>query len=339
MVGIAASSMARKANIADGSQMGTDMPQPNLPLSPSALFALLFAVFFWGLSFPLIKEALDLGILPITLAVLRYMIGLIPLILYLVIKRDLKPMMKALRDDWKLFLALGLVGITFPNLLQNYGMVWTSAHVSSIIQASGPVFTIILALFFLREHLGLYKIAGTALAIIGTLLLITEGGVTFKGTTFLGNLLVMLSAISYAFSSILSKKSLEKYEPLTVAILSILVGTPFLALFWVIENPVEQVPRISAYLWSIVIILAILPGVAALLLWFTVLKTREVSRVILFIYLIPVFATAIAYFIFEEAITISTVFFAFIIICGVTIAQYEYKKRKEGPDITAIRHP
>ncbi len=335
MADIAAISKERKANITDGS----DIPQPNQPLSPKALFALMFAVFCWGLSFPLIKEALDLGILPITLAVLRYTIGLIPLILYIVIKRNLMPMMRALRDDWKLFLALGLVGITFPNLLQNYGMVWTSAHVSSIIQASGPVFTIILALIFLHEHLGMYKIIGTVLAIIGTLLLITDGGVTFTGTTFLGNLLVMLSAISYAFSSILSKKSLEKYEPLTVAILSILVGTPFLAVFWVIENPVEQVPRISAYLWSIVIILAILPGVVALLLWFTVLKTREVSRVILFIYLIPVFATAIAYFIFEEAIKISTVFFAFIIICGVMIAQYEYRKRKEGPVITAVQHP
>jgi drug/metabolite transporter (DMT)-like permease len=339
MADISASSEERKANNVNSSHLDSDTAQPNQAMSPTAWFALMFAVFCWGLSFPLIKEALDLGILPITLAVLRYTIGLIPLILYIVIKRDLKPMMRALRNDWKLFLALGLVGITFPNLLQNYGMVWTSAHVSSIIQASGPVFTIILALIFLHERLGRYKIIGTALAIFGTLLLITDGGVKFEGTTFLGNLLVMLSAISYAFSSILSKKSLEKYEPLTVAILSILVGTPFLAMFWVIENPVQHVPGLTVDIWAIVIVLAILPGVVALILWFTVLKTREVSRVILFIYLIPVFATAIAYFIFGEVIKISTVFFAAIIICGVMIAQYEYKKKKEEASITVIQHP
>lgn len=319
--------------------MADEKAPTNQPMSHTAWFALLFAVFCWGLSFPLLKEALDLGILPITLAVLRYVIGLIPLILYLVVKRDLIPILRALRRDWKLFLALGLVGITFPNLLQNYGMVWTSAHVSSIIQASGPVFTIILAMIFLHERLGRYKIMGTVLAIIGTLLLVTEGGVEFTGSTFIGNLLVLLSAISYAFSSILSKKSLERYDPLTVAILSILVGTPFLAMFWVIENPVEQVPKISGYLWFIVIILAMLPGVIALLLWFSVLKTREVSRIILFIYLIPVFATAIAFFVFGEVIEITTVLFAFIIICGVMIAQYEYRKKREDPNLTALRHP
>jgi len=319
--------------------MAEDAVPTNQPMSHSAWSALLFAVFCWGLSFPLLKEALDGGILPATLAVLRYAIGLIPLILYLVIKRDLKPMMKALRDDWQLFLALGLVGITFPNLLQNYGMVSALAHVSSIIQASGPVFTIILAMIFLHERLGRFKIIGTVLAIIGTLLLVTEGGVILSGSTFLGNLLVLLSAISYAFSSILSKKSLERYDPLTVAILSILVGTPFMAIFCIIENPVEQIPKISGYLWFIVLILAMLPGVIALLLWFSVLKTREVSRVILFIYLIPVFATAIAFFVFGEAIKVTTVLFALIIICGVAIAQYEYKKKKEDATITALRHP
>jgi drug/metabolite transporter (DMT)-like permease len=70
-----------------------------------------------------------------------------------------------------------------------------------------------------------------------------------------------------------------------------------------------------------------------------VLKTREVSRLILFIYLIPVFATAIAYFVFGEVIKITTVVFAIIIICGVMIAQYEYKKKKEDASITALRHP
>ncbi|UCF07607.1 MAG: DMT family transporter [Thermoplasmata archaeon] len=320
---------ADRGNNTPQGQEGLKPETRSQPLSGVALFGLLFAVFCWGLSFPLIKEALDGGILPITLGVLRYFIGLIPLFLYLLFKKELGTMMKALREDWKLFLALGIFGITVPNILQNFGMLWTSAHVSSVIQASGPIFTIMLAVVLLREPLGLNKMAGAGLAILGTLLLITEGGVTLTGATFLGNMLVLLSAVSYAFSSILSKKSLEKYEPLTVAILSMMIGTPCLAVFWVFEDPVEHVPQISPYLWFIVIVLAILPGVVALLLWYVVLKTREVSRLILFIYLIPVFATVISYFFPGELIKVSTVFFAALTICGVMIAQYE-KQKKEG---------
>jgi drug/metabolite transporter (DMT)-like permease len=294
----------------------------NRPLNYLGWLGMFFAVFCWGLSFPLLKIALD-EVEPITLAVLRYTVALIPLIIFLIIKEGYNRISRSLKEDFFFFLSLGLVGITLPNLLQNYGMTMTSAHLSSIIQASGPIFTIIMAVLILKEPLGINKVVGTAIALSGALLLVTGGGLSFGDSMFLGNFLVLLSAISYAFSSIMSKKILDKYDPLTVATTSTFLGTIILAVFSIFESPFEKVPEISLYSWNIIIILALFPGSFALLVWYWILRTSEISRIILFIYLIPVFATAIAYFWPGEVITLSTIVFAALIICGVAIAQYE----------------
>lgn len=294
----------------------------NVPLSQLGWLGMFFAVFCWGLSFPLLKIALE-EVEPITLATIRYTIGLIPLIIFLIGRRGWVSIIRPLKNDFFFFLCLGLVGITLPNIFQNYGMTMTSAHISSIIQASGPIFTIILAVLILKEPLGTNKVLGTVIALSGALLLITGGGMSLEDSMFLGNFLVLMSAVSYAASSILSKKILEKYDPLSVATLGMFLGTIILAVFSFLESPQEKVPSISLYYWYIIIILALFPGALALLVWYWILRTSELSRIILFVYLIPVFASTISYFWPGEVITLSTILFAVLIICGVAIAQYE----------------
>jgi drug/metabolite transporter (DMT)-like permease len=180
-----------------------------------------------------------------------------------------------------------------------------------------------MAVLILKEPLGVNKIVGTAIALSGALLLVTGGGLSFGDSMFLGNFLVLMSAISYAGSTIMSKKILERYDPMSTTTISIFLGTIILAVFSIVESPLEKVPAISLYFWIIIVILGLFPGSFALLAWYWVLRTSEVSRIILFIYLIPVFATAIAYFWPGEIITLSTIVFAALIICGVAIAQYE----------------
>jgi drug/metabolite transporter (DMT)-like permease len=300
----------------------------NMPLSIFGWLGLLFSVFCWGLSFPLLKIALE-EIEPITLAVIRYVIAVIPLLIFMIAKNGKNSFIKPLKEDFWFFVCLSLVGITLPNVFQNYGMTMTSAHLSSIIQASGPVFTIIMAVILLKEAFGWAKIAGTLIALSGTFLLVTGGGLDLQDSTVLGNLLVLISAFSYAFSSIMSKKILEKYDPITVATMTMFLGTLILAVFMITESPHQRIPQISVNGWILVITLAVLPGAAALLVWYKILRTTELSRIILFIYLIPVFATAIAYVWPGEIIQPTTILFAALIVCGVLIAQYE-KRKKEG---------
>ncbi len=288
---------------------------------------LLFAVFCWGLSFPLLKAALG-EVEPITLAAIRYSIAVIPLLLFMLASSGTRGFIRPLKEDFLFFLCLGMVGITLPNIFQNYGMTMTQSHLSAIIQASGPIFTIILAVLILKEPLGRNKVAGTIIALSGTLLLVTGSELDLFGTTSFGNFLVLLSAISYAISSIMSKKILHKYDPLSAATMSMFLGTIILIGLTILESPTQRIPQITAEGWVIILILAILPGALALLVWYMILRTTEISRIILFIYLIPIFAAVISYIWLREEILPSTVIFGALIICGVVIAQYQRKNRE-----------
>jgi drug/metabolite transporter (DMT)-like permease len=304
-----------------------DITAHNRSLSILSWMGLLFAVFCWGFSFPLLKAALD-EVEPITLAAVRYSIAVIPLLLFMVASSGARSFIRPLKEDFLFFLSLGIVGITLPNLFQNYGMTMTQSHLSAIIQASGPIFTIILAVLILKEPLGRNKVAGTIIALSGTILLVTGSELDLFGTTSFGNFLVLLSAISYAISSIMSKKILHKYDPLSAATMSMFLGTIILIGLTIFESPTQRIPQITAEGWVIILILAILPGALALLVWYMILRTTEVSRIILFIYLIPIFAAVISYLWLREEILLSTVIFGALIICGVVIAQYERKNRE-----------
>jgi hypothetical protein len=71
----------------------------NRPLNYLGWLGMFFAVFCWGFSFPVLKIALD-EVEPITLAALRYAIALIPLFLFLFLKKGIDSILKPLKEDF-----------------------------------------------------------------------------------------------------------------------------------------------------------------------------------------------------------------------------------------------
>ncbi len=287
--------------------------------SPLAITALLLAVIMWASSFPLLKLALNY-MPPVTLAAVRYSIAGSILVLLIFAKFGMVKSLQELRGDWKILTFLGLVGVALPNATLNIGLQFTAASVSSMIQACGPVFTVALAVIFLKERLGGAKIAGTILAIFGTLLLISQGGVDLDNSTFVGNLFVLLSAMFYSISGVVTKKALERHHPLTITGWNIAIGSLFLCLF----SPIEfgQTVAFPPDMIVILLILAVFPGCLAFLFYNYVLQKKELSSISFFVYLIPVFSTIISMAVLGEVITAETVLFASLVIAGVALAQY-----------------
>jgi drug/metabolite transporter (DMT)-like permease len=287
--------------------------------SPLAVTALLLAVIMWASSFPLLKLALNY-LPPVTLAAIRYSIAGSILVLLIFAKFGTVKSLKELRGDWKILTFLGLVGVALPNATLNIGLQSTTASVSSMIQACGPVFTVALAVIFLKERLGGAKIAGSILAIVGTMLLISQGGVDLDDSTFVGNLFVLLSAMFYAISGVVTKKALERHHPLTITGWNIAIGSLFLYLF----SPIEFGQRVvfPPDMIVILLILAVFPGCLAFLFYNYVLQKKELSSISFFVYLIPVFSTIISMAMLGEVVTAETVLFASLVIAGVALAQY-----------------
>ncbi len=289
---------------------------------------LLIAVVMWGSTFPAIKIALG-DIEPITLGLFRAIFGFLPIAVFTLWKFGWKTALRPARNDFLILVGIALTQFYLPLVSQNIGMTLmdqeTAASMSSLLQATAPIFTIFLSAIFLGEYIGMKKASGTAIALSGTVLLVTRGGVVFRGAPLIGNLMLLGSAVFYAVSGLLVKRALGNYNPLRILSVSLFVSVIlFLPTTFFLEDTTHIV-GISSGSWLLAIYLGLFANGIVLILWYYVLRTKELSKQILFVYLIPFFGIIFSYLFADEIITIRTFIFGAVILIGITIAQYEKK--------------
>jgi drug/metabolite transporter (DMT)-like permease len=294
----------------------------NNKLTPKTIIFLVIAVMLWGLAFPLIKLTLDI-VPPLVIGYFRYFFASLPFLLYLFSKIGIKQTFRDLRANWKVSLALGLTMVTLPNLAQNIGLLFTSSSLAALISTVAPVFTVIIAILFLKESRYLLKIIGLIIALSASLLMVFQTGLEMSGATMFGNILILITAISYGICGVFGKIALRTLSPIKVVSYSMLLGSIILVpisiilkepLGWFLDLPIEG--------WWYLIILTLLPCMLATFLWYVVLRAYEVSKQVLFTYLIPIFATVFAYFMLGEVLTLITIFFGILIFVGITLAEF-----------------
>jgi drug/metabolite transporter (DMT)-like permease len=298
--------------------------------------AILIAIVIWALSFPMLIWVLG-DVQPLTLAMLRSVILIIPLLVYLHLTCGLKKSIRALRDDTLLFVLLGLTTVAIPNISQNLGMVLNkSSSISGILQSSGPIYTVILAVLLLHERMGARQYFGLAFGLLGSILLATNGFQSFSGGTFLGNMLVIVSAVSYSFSSILGKKALAAHKPPMIIAWSLILG----GLMTVPPALTERFAFPPGNAWLIIIGLAILPSFLAYIMWYGVMEYTPVSRLTISIYLVPVLTIIFSYLLLNEMLSPLSALFAAMIIAGVIVANVPGKgDKRKSPKNSGKRKP
>ncbi len=285
----------------------------------------LAATFMWGASFILIKMALE-EIPPLTLAALRFSLAALIFLAFLASRFGVAENKSYLRKRLAMLSIIGLTGITLPNALQNIGMQYTMASLSSILMATGPVYVVILSAVFLGESFGSKKIAGAALALSGAVVLSSGGDVSalrYMPTHAYGSLLVLLSAVAYGPSTILAKMEVKEKEPIFVLGWSTALGALFLVPLALAVESTEKLFFISASSWVMVIALAVFPTAVAFSLWYEALRAMEASKLSFFIFLIPVFASLLANIFLGETITAFMLVTALLVFLGVYLAQTE----------------
>ncbi len=290
-----------------------------LGYTPVALASVLSAVLLWAISFP----ALRLGLRffpPVTMALLRYGLAALPVLAYFHFRFGMRRSLSEAREDLPLLLALGVFSVAIPNITQNLGL-WRneSSSLTAIIQASSPAFAVLLAFMVLKESIGWKKVMGIVLAVSATSLL-AAGDLTLQGSTFEGNLLILASSVSYGVSGIIAKTLLSRREPGVVVGWSFIFGAllilPAVPLDWGLPLTLE------AEGWFILLFLAFLPGVLASFLFYVVLQGQDLSRLVFFLYLIPVLAAIPSVLFLGEIVTLRMAFLGILIIVGVAIAQH-----------------
>ena len=274
----------------------------------------LFTIVVWGTTFIATKLLLT-AYTPLQIMLMRF--ALAYAVLWL-----LRP--KALLVDLKTelrFCLLGLFGCTLYFLTENTALTYTLAANVSILVASAPILTALLAHLFLRdEPFSRNNLLGFLIAFLGVALVVFNGTVVLKLNP-LGDLLSLSAALTWAVYGVLLKPLLHRFDAiqltrrvmmwglLTALPLALLSGEPFSL------APLQNGARLFCILF-----LGLIGSGLCYVTWN--LATRRLGVVVTsnYIYVNPFVTMLTAAVVLDERITPMGVAGAALIICGVVFS-------------------
>jgi len=176
--------------------------------------AMLFTALIFGVNIPLSKNLMPDWISPMGLTYSRFAFGAIA---FWTISLFMKYEKVRLKDMGTLFLG-SLLGVGINQGAFIAGLQRTSVTNASIVITITPILAMIISFFILKEPITLKKAGGVLVGLIGVLSMILTSQVAATGhmASFTGDLLCVLSSLSYAFFLVLTRGISKRYNSLTI---------------------------------------------------------------------------------------------------------------------------
>ena len=223
-------------------------------------------------------------------------------------------------SDWARFALLGVLGGAGNQLLILLGLTRTTAINAAILIPMIPIFTVVFGWILRLYRPGALKWTGVAIAAVGTVYLIGPDRVSLAPDVALGNLLVLGGMAFNALAFLLAKDLLQRYPPVTVAFCLTLAG--LLGVFPLGVSAVGDVQRagLTSHLLFWLVYLVVFPTTVTYFLNLWSLRRASPTLVTSFIYLQPLFTTAVAPLVLEgEALTTRIALAGLGIFAGVAL--------------------
>lgn len=236
------------------------------------------------------------------------------------------------KKDMGKFLFTGIVGMVGYHIFFFLSLKYTTAINSSIIGATNPVVTVLIALVFLKQGIPLKQVLGIVLSLMGVVLTITAGDLTVLTSFGLnkGDMIMCLAVVLWAAYGVYSKSRCAGISPVAITYYSFLVCTVALIPFVIMEKPWEFLPAVPAEAYAAVVFMALFPSCFSYLVQQIAIKEIGPARTSVFINLVPIFSFVLATLILGEELQLIKVFTAALIIVGVCICQLAGNIKKEN---------
>ena len=287
------------------------------------------AICVWGSTFIFSKIMLR-DFTPLQIMTMRFVVAYIVLwCLYPKVEKT------TFKDNLGIFV-LSLFGNTIYFLFENNALQYTLAANVSIIVASAPIWTAILAHFFSKgEKIRRNTIYGSALAFAGVALVVFNGTIVLKFNP-LGDILSLGAALSWAVYSILVVKYVNRFSSFFLmrraTLCAMIASVPMLIISGQMDMPFECLLQKDT-LFSI-IFLGVLGSGVSYVLWNMATRILGVIKVNAYIYVNP-FVTMITAGIFlGEPVTVMGIIGAVMIIGGVVLGVTERRRAEEVEEQT-----
>ncbi|MEM5312820.1 DMT family transporter [Paraburkholderia sp. JHI869] len=305
-------------------------------MNPIELAQLVFLAALWGGSFLFIRVGVtDFGVAP--LMALRVGIGALFLLLVLFSRRPAREALGTLRERaWPLFV-VGILNSAAPFCLFAWAELTLSAGVTSVINATTPLWGAVVAYVWLKDRLSGPRVVGLVIGFLGVLALVWDQVVTHAGdgasstSAALAALAALVAAALYGVAASYTKRHLTGVDPLTVAAGTMTGATLVLAPIALVTWPAAPV---SLHAWGAVLGLGVACTGVAYLLFFRLIAAVGPARAITVTFVIPIFGILWGALFLGERVSMGMVEACAAILVGTALATGFVKRL---PGFTARR--
>lgn len=287
-------------------------------MKPQHWFVFIFLGAVWSASFLWIKIAIaELG--PFTVVAYRLLFGLvftggIVFLRRLQWPRNLK--------EWMPFFIIGLTNMSIPFFLVAWSELHIDSAVASILNATVPLFTLLIAHFFLHDdRITLQKFVGLLIGFGGVVVLLSKD-LGASQNSILGQIAVILASLFYAISSVYARRN-------TLHVGGIVRGTSPLvsaaAVSWIaafaVESPIT-VPTLSLT-WVALLWLGVLSSGLAFIMVFYLIHEIGPTRTSMVTYLFPVGGVILGVIFLNETLSWQLLGGTLLIISSVAVVNWK----------------
>lgn len=259
---------------------------------------------------------------PITLVAFRVLFGLLFGIVVISIQRIAWP---RTRREWLPLLVLGITNIAIPFFLISWGEQSIDSAVASILNATVPLFTILIAHYLLHDDkMTAPKVLGLLLGFAGVVILMSKDIGSSLGS-LAGQAAIILASAFYAAGGVYARKTTHEMPGILRSAGPLLPATivMWLAMF-LVERPV-RVPQLGIT-WIALLFLGVLGSGFAFVLSYYLLHEIGPTRTSMVTYLFPLGGVALGVAFLKEPLSWQLVVGAVLIVLSLVVANMQSQK-------------
>ena len=243
---------------------------------------LTYVVICWGLNVVLVKSAIA-HLDPLAFTTLRFA-AMVPLAFGLVYASGERIAIR--RRDLGLLVLCAAFGYGLYQYLWIIGLANTSAFASSLLGATAPIFTITVVALLGHERVRSVRWIGAIVALFG--IAVFEGAFAGHATFRLGDLLTLLSSISFAGYNVVTARLTTRYSPLVLVAITMTMGMLMILPAGVPRLVHADLAHLGWAVWGPFVFAVVFPIVLTWPVWNYGISVIGAARAGLFGFLVPI---------------------------------------------------
>jgi len=255
---------------------------------------------------------------PVTIIFIRLVISSVFLFLLMMISGRFEWIRQ--EDFWLLF-GSAVFNPFLYFLGENFGVKYTSATISSVIIATIPVFSPLVAWLTFREKISRLNFFGIFVSFSGVAIIMVSRDLSLAGEGK-GVLSLFGAVVSALIFSVFLKKLTQKYSPVTLVAWQNIIGAiMFLPIFLVFESNKLKINTLTYDIISSFLFLSILASSLAFVFFAKTVKEIGISKANIYSNLIVVFTAIFSYLLVSEPFNLQKIAGIILVVGGVYLSE------------------